>query len=106
MKLERRWWYVIKRHELDRMYVPLESMMDMLRYDAARVESNAPAGLYLLSKSAEGYAAGQGGPCVERWTSFGIEVYVISKGQYSPGPDDVNRVIVAQDEVESARRKR
>ncbi len=59
---EVRRWYLIPRRYLEDLATP--AVLDMLRYDGARVEGNAPAGFYMLSNKT--------GPAVARWASFGV----------------------------------
>ena len=61
-------WYLLKRDDVQEM--PIEAMMDMLRYDGARVHCNGPDGFWLLSTDGE--------PCEARWKSFGIQLFAIS----------------------------
>ena len=46
-----------------------EGLIDMLRYDGATVESNAPEGKYLLACPHT--------PTTERWVSFGLMVDIV-----------------------------
>jgi len=62
MPKEKRVYYIIPKRVLEGMNPG--ALLDMLRYDYCRVESNAPSGWYLLSN--------ENGPCVARWTSFSI----------------------------------
>lgn len=62
----KRVWWLIRRADLAGQ--PTEAVMDMLRYDGARVECNAPSGYYLLSSD---YTSA---PNVARWASFGIAI--------------------------------
>lgn len=55
--------YTIPRADVESM--PVFDMLDMLRYEGATVESNAPDGYYLFR--VEGKE-----PEVRRWRSFGI----------------------------------
>ena len=97
-KPESRWWYVAKREAIDNE--PAAAAMDMLRYDGARVECNAPTGFYLLSKSAN-----FGEPCAPRWASFGIKIYIISKGQQPPWKEEIERCVKQEDELYAKRAK-
>ena len=59
----------------------IEALLDMLRYDGARVvrrheaTEKHPNGLWVFSKEAEGYSPE---PTVDRWASFGVRtVYLM-----------------------------
>lgn len=92
MKIEKRYWYVARRESIDALTA--SDVMDMLRYDAARVECNPPDGLYLMSKLQSG---GYPEPCAARWESFGVRIYVIDIRQQQPDRDDILRVVKAED---------
>jgi hypothetical protein len=64
-------YYLISREDVDRMDV--SHLLDMLRYDGAKVECNPPDGYYLFKTQ------NFSGPCVERWKSFGIRVAAVGK---------------------------
>ena len=69
MKRETYWYFLIEREVL-RDYVATQGpdgLMDMLRYDGATVECNAPTGFWMLSKP-------NTPPTRERWASFGIKI--------------------------------
>lgn len=59
-------YYLIRRERLDEE--PVSVVLDMLRYDGSRIESNAPPGYYLFSSDAPR------APHRDRWRSFCIEV--------------------------------
>jgi len=61
-KSERRWFYLIERRRFDNLTA--HDALDMVRYDAARVECNAPTGYYLLSTGADH------GPNLDRLRSY------------------------------------
>jgi len=69
---EKRTYFLIREENRARYRglneLPVPEVLDMLRYDVARVESNAPPGFYLLSSAA--FAA----PHADRWASFGIDI--------------------------------
>lgn len=98
-KQKSRWWYVTKSEHLEGHSVG--AVMDMLRYDGARVECNAPVGFWLLSKEADG---GYPPPNEERWRSFMIRVYVICKSPYAPSREEVSKVVAEEDRLSEARK--
>lgn len=61
------WQYQIPTDQMDRMGT--RAALDMLRYDGARVLSNAPSGYYLLESESP--------PTTPRWASFGVAVHNI-----------------------------
>jgi hypothetical protein len=65
---EPRHFYLIEREHLrsQTFGVGMEGVLDMLRYDGARVENNAPEGYWLLSSETH--------PEVARWRSSGIKI--------------------------------
>lgn len=67
--MAKRIYYTIERGQLNELGVSV--VLDMLRYDGASVEHNAPSGYYLLSN--------EHGPELGRWQSFGIDIAVSSK---------------------------
>lgn len=73
MKRKKKVYYLIRRNKLEE-WMGVAAVMDMLRYDGARVEPNAPTGFYLLSN--------EHGPEVQRWKSFGIEIDAVLKDQF------------------------
>ena len=72
MKRDKQWFYLIEKEHLrsQTFGVGVEGVLDMLRYDGARIESNAPDGYWLLSCLGN-Y------PVVARWKSFGIRIRVM-----------------------------
>lgn len=68
MKRNRDWFWIIPRATLDDMDVP--SVLDMLRYDSAVVQSNPPDGFYMFKRDGELAC----GPNVERLRSRGVIV--------------------------------
>jgi hypothetical protein len=56
-------FYAIERAALHRLEVA--SVLDMLRYDGATIQCNAPLGFYLLRTEGSG-------PELGRWRSFGV----------------------------------
>lgn len=72
-----RYFYLIARDQLTgwpKTGAPVEGVLDMLRYDYARIEPNAPEGFYLLSADHP--------PGVERWASFGVRIAWIGHDPY------------------------
>lgn len=65
MAKPKEFFYIIERAKLDELGVAV--VLDMLRYDGAAVECNAPDGYYLFR--IEGH-----GPHLARWQSFGITI--------------------------------
>ncbi len=65
-------YYLIKRADVERLDVA--GVLDMLRYDDAHVEPNAPEGFYLFSNVK--------GPCWERWESFLCPVHAATREQW------------------------
>lgn len=61
-----RWFWLTRRDLFDDM--PAHAALDLLRYDAARVESNAPPGYYLFSSDGE-----LAGPQVQRLRTYHAE---------------------------------
>lgn len=55
-------YYLIPRTAIE--HLPVNAVLDMLRFDAATIECNAPPGFYLLSNTH--------GPERARWASFGV----------------------------------
>jgi len=90
-KKEKRWWYVARRETLDDLPVP--TVMDMLRYDQARVELNAPKDWYLLSKVEEG---GYPRPNSDRWP---IRIYILGKSVEPPTHEEIYHKVAAQQEA-------
>lgn len=78
------WYYAITQS--DATLAGVHSMMDMLRYDSARVCFNAPDRWYVLESAHP--------PTTERWKSFGIRVHAIARSQYECH-SEVGRIIVA-----------
>lgn len=82
-------YYLISRRAVNDM--PAGAVLDILRYDYARVESNAPDGYYLFSVDAD-----RNGPTIERWKSYGLRVVFVSRdlhaaldyGRQNPAPRD------------------
>lgn len=99
MKLELKFWYVIKRDAFAN--IQAESVLDMLRYDGARVECNAPPGYWLLTKHAKDAAP----PNEARWKSFMLKVYVVSRGYYAPSRSEVDAFVKAEDAKTAAAEK-
>ena len=68
MKIVRHFYLIEKEHLRSATFggAGVEGVLDMLRYDGALVESNAPAGYWLLSAESH--------PEVARWRSFGIKI--------------------------------
>jgi hypothetical protein len=88
-------YYVIPRATLDDLGV--HSTLDMLRYDGATVECNPPDGYYLLRCEGRG-------PCVERWSSFGVSIAPWQVDRTATGPWRVNDQVRAHEhEVARAR---
>lgn len=72
LKKRERHFYLIEREHLRSALFGVavfEGLMDMLRYDGATVENNAPDGYWLLSS--------ENPPGVARWKSFGITIRVM-----------------------------
>lgn len=70
----KRIYYLISRSAINE--TPVEAVLDMLRYDGAVVECNAPPGYYLLSSD------NRGAPHRARWHSFGL---IVSQEGFSLG---------------------
>lgn len=70
MAKERTIYYAISRAQVND--APAAAMLDMLRYDGARVENNSPNGYWLFSITRSDGAS----PIVhvERWRSFGLTI--------------------------------
>lgn len=94
MKQPNRWWFAARRETIDAMSAA--DVMDMLRYDAARVECNPPEGLYLMSKAEAG---GYPQPEARRWESFGVRVYILGKSPLAPSREEIMRVVEASDRM-------
>lgn len=76
MKRQKRYFYLIAREQLAGRSL-VAGVLDMLRYDGATVECNAPAGYYLL--------AAPNPPAVARWASFGVKLaYVQARATEDP----------------------
>jgi hypothetical protein len=95
-KIERRYWYMVRKELLDSLEV--FHVMDLLRYDWARVEPNAPEGFYLLSKLQTG---GYAEPAAAHWQSFGIQIYLIGVFPHQPPRDECLRISKAWDLMRS-----
>lgn len=67
---ERTVYYCISREQVND--APAAAMLDMLRYDGAKVESNSPKGYWLFSIT----RADGAWPTVhvDRWRSFGLTI--------------------------------
>jgi hypothetical protein len=63
MPKRKEFFYAIPKHVIHELGIA--PVLDMLRYDGATIECNAPEGWYLFR--IEGH-----GPHRERWTSFGV----------------------------------
>jgi hypothetical protein len=93
-KIEKRYWYVARRDEIDALSA--SDVMDMLRYDAARVECNPPSGFYLMSKLEQG---GYLPPSIDRWKSFHVRIYIVGIRQQAPGADECVQAVRIEDLV-------
>ena len=76
MKLPKRWYWLTERRKFTDM--PADQVIDLLRYDGARVETNAPTGYYMFS------AEGTRGPVVERLRTYHAEPAWISPRALEP----------------------
>lgn len=90
-KKVKKFWYVVKSDVVDEAMIARD-VFDMLRYDGANVECNAPAGFWLLSKE---YAYGR--PSEERWQRFGARIYIVSIGTEAPGSDQIRETVEIED---------
>jgi hypothetical protein len=63
----KRWYWLTERAKFD--HATAHHALDALRYDGARVESNAPEGYYLFSTDAETHHQG---PVLARLASHGL----------------------------------
>ncbi len=90
-KKVKKFWYVLKTDMVDEAMIARD-VFDMLRYDGAKVEGNAPAGFWLLSKE---YAYGR--PCEERWQRFGVRIYIIAIDTDAPDPGRVRETVEIED---------
>jgi len=75
-RLAKRIWFLIRRDHLDQR--PVGSVLDMLRFDHATVESYPPEGFYLFAVDHR--------PTLARWESFGIKVhaFTLEESEYYP----------------------
>lgn len=89
-KPEKRYWYAALCEEIEALSA--HDLMDMLRYDAARVECNPPFGFYVMSKAEAG---GYPPPNASRWASFQVLVVVVSIGTHQPDSAEVVRAFEA-----------
>jgi len=94
MKIEKRYWYAARREAIDALSA--SEVMDMLRYDAARVECNPPDGFYVMSKA---QAGGYPPPTKARWESFGVRIALVSISIHQPEPGEVVRVFEADERM-------
>lgn len=90
-KKVKKFYYVLKSDVVDQGMIARD-VLDMLRYDGAMVEHNAPAGFWLLSKE---YAYGR--PCEERWQRFGARIYIISIDTEPPSSHRVKETVELED---------
>jgi len=86
MAEEKKWYYLIARKELETLTgsAGVDAILDMLRYDDSRVESNSPEGFWLFSSPHA--------PCLPRWRSFLVKVQAVTKKAHRsfPGYDEVS----------------
>lgn len=77
MAKQKRSYYLIEKAQLEDVArgCGISGVMDMLRFDGAKVECNAPNGFWLLSC--------EGDPGVARWRSFGIKVVAVSTDPFT-----------------------
>lgn len=67
-RLQKAFFYLIRREALE--HLSPGELLDMLRYDGARVLNNPPAGFYLLTS--------ESAPAEARWKSFGVHIADVS----------------------------
>ena len=74
MKKETRYYFLIEQATLRKAVrsCGFDSLLDMLRYDRAIVEHNAPVGYWLFSSPHT--------PTIDRWGAFNIRLSGISYG--------------------------
>lgn len=101
MKKEKRYWFAARRDAIDALSA--SDVMDMLRYDQARVECNPPEGFYLMSKLQQG---GYPPPTADRWTSFGVRIYMMGILQDPPPREEIVRLAAADDKILDAQKKK
>ena len=99
-KKDKRYWYLARRDEVARLEP--HDIMELLRYDAARVECNPPEGFYLLSKLETG---GYQEPNADHWKSFGVRIYMMGVSQDAPMDREMMLRCVAQDDRIEALKK-
>ncbi len=83
MSKKNKWWFLIRKDSS----IPVEAMMDMLRFDSAIVHCNPPDGYWLLSID-------RNPPTEERWKSFGIRIlYSVPNrpSEYAPSKWNINQ---------------
>ncbi len=95
-KKVKKFWYVLKSDVVDEALIARD-VLDMLRYDGAKVECNAPAGFWLLSKE-----VAYGRPCEERWQRFGARIYIIAIDTDAPDPGRIKETVEIEDKHISA----
>jgi hypothetical protein len=98
LKTEKRYWYLARRAAVEQM--SSAEIMDMLRYDAARVECNPPDGFYLMSKLQEG---GYPPPQKDRWASFWVRIVLVGIGKMPPEPRECVRLFEADERMSPAK---
>ena len=101
MKKEKRYWFAARRDAIDALSAA--DVMDMLRYDSARVECNPPDGMYLMSKVQEG---GYPPPTVDRWASFHVQIHVVCLSREVPAQEEVVRVVTSEESILAAQKAR
>lgn len=99
MKKEKRYWFAARAEAIEQM--SSHELMDMLRYDAVRVEYNPPQGMYLMSKPQEG---GYPPPTEARWASFQVRIHVIAISREVPAREEIERVVTSEEAILAARK--
>lgn len=94
MAIEKRYWYLARKESVESLEV--HDVMELLRYDAARVECNPPSGFYLMSKLQTG---GYAEPHEAHWKSFGVRIYIFGVRQHQPTAEECLTYIKAMDTI-------
>ncbi len=93
-QVEKRYWYLARKESVESLEV--HDIMELLRYDAARVECNPPSGFYLMSKLQTG---GYQEPSVAHWKSFGVRIYIYGVRQHQPTAEECLNLVRAEDTI-------